>query len=127
MIYKPNFLHIFFISLFLLLPNEFVIAEDNGVSVFMYHRVGDNKYPSTNVNTKQLESQLLEVKNNNYNILRASDVIKFINEGIEFKKTLSHLQLMMLTYLFMKMVGHYSEITIYRLHFLYQLILYQLI
>ena len=88
----------------------------------MYHRVGDNKYPSTNVNTKQLESQLLEVKNNNYNILRASDVIKFINEGIEFKKTLSHLQLMMLTYLFMKMVGHYSEITIYRLHFLYQLI-----
>ena len=86
MIYKPNFLHIFFISLFLLLPNEFVIAEDNGVSVFMYHRVGDNKYPSTNVNTKQLESQLLEVKKNNYNILRASDVIKFINEGIEFKK-----------------------------------------
>ena len=88
MTYKPNFIYIFFISLFLLLPNGFVIAEDNGVSVFMYHRVGDNKYPSTNVSTEQLESQLLEVKKDKYNILRASDVIKFINEGIEFKKKL---------------------------------------
>ena len=86
MIYKPNFLYIFFISLFLLLPNGFVIADDNGVSVFMYHRVGDHKYPSTNVSIEQLKSQIFEVKKDRYNILKASDVVRHITEGIEFKK-----------------------------------------
>ena len=86
MINKPNLLYIFLIALFFLFPIELVVADDNGVAVFMYHRVGDDRYPSTNVSIKQLESQLLEVKKDKKNILKALDVIKFINEGIEFKK-----------------------------------------
>ena len=86
MINKINILRFFLGIIFVILPNGLVIAEDNGVSVFMYHRVGDHKYPSTNVSIEQLKSQIFEVKKDRYNILKASDVVRHITEGIEFKK-----------------------------------------
>ena len=86
MINKLNILRFFLGIIFVILPNGLVIAEDNGVSVFMYHRVGDHRYPSTNVSIEQLKSQIFEVKKDHYNILKASDVVRHIAEGIEFKK-----------------------------------------
>ena len=86
MINKLNILRFFLGIIFVILPNGLVIAEDNGVSVFMYHRVGDHRYPSTNVSIEQLKSQIFEVNKDHYNILKASDVVRHIAEGIEFKK-----------------------------------------
>ena len=86
MINKLNILRFFLGIIFVILPSGLVIAEDSGVSVFMYHRVGDHRYPSTNVSIEQLKSQIFEVKKNHYNILKASDVVRHIAEGIEFKK-----------------------------------------
>jgi len=86
MINKLNFLYIIFFTIILILPNNLLASSDNGVSVFMYHRIGDPRYPSTNVSIEQLKSQILEAKKNQYNIMNASEVVKFINDGIDFKK-----------------------------------------
>ena len=32
--------------------------EDNGASVFMYHRIGEDKYPSTNVTIEQFNNHI---------------------------------------------------------------------
>jgi len=86
MINKLNFLYIIFSTIILILPNKLLASSDNGVSVFMYHRIGDPRYPSTNVSIEQLKSQIFEAKKKQYNIMKASEVVKFMNDGIDFKK-----------------------------------------
>nr|WP_321268316.1 polysaccharide deacetylase family protein [uncultured Sulfurimonas sp.] len=46
--------------------------------VFMYHRFGESKYPSTNITLKQFESQLEYLEKNNYNIWHLSKILKHI-------------------------------------------------
>ena len=48
--------------------------------VFMYHRFGEVKYPSTNITMKQFNSQLDYLEENNYNVLPLSEIIKSIRD-----------------------------------------------
>ena len=44
-----------------LIPNHSSISEsikDNGASVFMYHRIGESSYPSTNVTIEQFNQHI---------------------------------------------------------------------
>tara|TARA_B100001057_G_scaffold188237_1_gene189037 strand:- start:365 stop:1408 length:1044 start_codon:yes stop_codon:yes gene_type:complete len=59
---------------------------DQGVSVFMYHRFNESKFPSTNVSEKQLISHIKFIKENDFNILNIDQVINTINKGKTFSK-----------------------------------------
>ena len=54
----------------------------NSATIFMYHKFGVSKYPSTSVTIDQLESHISELKKQKYNI-RSLDFIvdTIINDG----------------------------------------------
>ena len=54
----------------------------NSATIFMYHKFGVSKYPSTSVTIEQLESHVAELTNGKYNILPLSFIIDTIlNDG----------------------------------------------
>ena len=71
-----------YILLIALLVSE--TFASNSAVVFMYHRFGESKYPSTNITLKQFESQLNYFQENNYNVWPYSKVVQHIIE----KKTI---------------------------------------
>ncbi|MDY0122465.1 MAG: polysaccharide deacetylase family protein, partial [Sulfurimonas sp.] len=52
--------------------------------VFVYHRFGESKYPSTNIKLAQFQEQLDYLESHNYNVVKLSTII----EHIKAKKTL---------------------------------------
>lgn len=50
----------------------------NSAVIFMYHRFGEAKYPSTNITLEQFQSQLDYLEKNHYNIWPLSKIIKYI-------------------------------------------------
>jgi peptidoglycan/xylan/chitin deacetylase (PgdA/CDA1 family) len=93
MINKHNFSKFLIFIIFFPFFSGYLFSEnlkDNGASVFMYHRVGENSYPSTNVSIDLLKSHLQHVIKNKYNIISLKEVIKVMDEDGEFKeKTIS--------------------------------------
>ena len=84
-----NFLISIFFLVFYVISINLAISgtiKDNGVSVFMYHRIGENKYPSTNVTLEQFNQHINHIVTNNYNIISLSDVVDIIKDEGEFKK-----------------------------------------
>jgi peptidoglycan/xylan/chitin deacetylase (PgdA/CDA1 family) len=68
----------FYIFFFIFIFSENVIAEildKSGANVFMYHRFDESKYPSTNIDTKELESHLMYLKENNFNIESIDEIL----------------------------------------------------
>ena len=54
----------------------------NSATVFMYHKFGVDKYPSTSVTLSQFEEHIKEFKNDKYNILALEFIIDtIINDG----------------------------------------------
>ncbi|MCG8306870.1 MAG: polysaccharide deacetylase family protein [Cytophagales bacterium] len=49
------------------------------VVVFVYHRFGDARYPSTNISLKDFENHLDYLKSNNYTLLTFGDALDYIN------------------------------------------------
>lgn len=59
--------------------NQLLIGS-NAV-VFAYHRVAENRYPSTNVTLKQFEAHLAELKTGGYNVMALPKIIMSIKAG----------------------------------------------
>lgn len=55
-------------------------AADPHAVIFMYHRFGENKYPSTNVRVEQFESHLDYLSKEKYAVLPLSDIIAAIKD-----------------------------------------------
>ena len=55
-------------------------AIDNGASVVMYHRFGDGRYPSTNIELAQFEAHIAELKRDKYNVLPLPDVVAALRQ-----------------------------------------------
>jgi len=53
---------------------------NNNAVVFVYHRFGESKYPSTNIKLEQFQEQLDYLDANNYNVEKLSTIIKHIKE-----------------------------------------------
>ena len=53
---------------FLNITNVFANNIKNSAVVFMYHKFGISKYPSTSVTIDQLNSHINELKKNKYNV-----------------------------------------------------------
>ena len=57
-----------------------------GIPVFAYHRFGDDRFPSTNIDMKVFKDQLNYLKENNYKVLTLDEAIEAIeNENVKPK------------------------------------------
>jgi peptidoglycan/xylan/chitin deacetylase (PgdA/CDA1 family) len=52
--------------------------EYKQVVVFVYHRFGDNRYPSTNISTDMFDKHLSYLKSNNFTVLNFSEAVDYI-------------------------------------------------
>lgn len=55
-------------------------ASDSAV-IFMYHRFGEDEYPSTSIKLEQFEAHLAELKSGDYNVMALPDIIKALENG----------------------------------------------
>ncbi len=58
----------------------------NAAVVFMYHRFGETKYPSTNIRMEQFEAHLNYLKENGYEVWSLSKIVRNILEDREVPK-----------------------------------------
>ena len=52
-------------------------------AVLMYHRFGEDKYPSTNIRLDQFDAHLEKLENGKYKILPLAKIIRHLKEGVE--------------------------------------------
>jgi len=71
-----------FCSAFLL--SKSVAAEDNSAVVLIYHRFGEEKYPSTNIRISQLESQIAQLTAGGYHFMAMSTAVKTLKKNEKF-------------------------------------------
>jgi len=64
--------------LFLLLSPNLLLADGH---IFVYHRFDDNRYPTTNISTKELRKEFNYLRKNNYKIVPLIDIVTKINSG----------------------------------------------
>lgn len=63
------------------------LGTDKEVVCFVYHRFGDNRYPSTNVSIADFETHLAWLVEHNYQVLTLSDAIDYLASDRSAKKT----------------------------------------
>lgn len=56
-------------------------ADKTAAVIFAYHRIGDDAHPNTSLRLDQFESQLKELKDGGYHVLKLSDVIDAYKGG----------------------------------------------
>lgn len=69
------------IFLFLLLTAILPVFAKSEAVVFMYHRFGESKYPSTNIKPEQFEAHLSYLEKNGYNVWSLSKIVNYMLEG----------------------------------------------
>ncbi len=70
---------VLFLLLFLLAP-YFLLADGH---IFVYHRFDDNRYPTTNISTKELRKEFNYLKKNGYQVVPLIDIVKKVNNNEE--------------------------------------------
>ena len=61
--------------IFLLIIFNTIEAKENSAAVFVYHRFGENNYPSTNVKLSQFKKHLNELTKNDYNVIPVEKIV----------------------------------------------------
>ena len=82
---KKNLYKLIIFTLFYIFINNTVQASNikNSAVVFMYHKFGMSKYPSTNIAIDQFEDHLLELSQPKYNVKSLEYIVDTINnDGI---------------------------------------------
>lgn len=54
--------------------------QQNNFSAFIYHRFGDDRFPSTNISLSNFESQLIFLQENDYLVLTFSEALEYIQK-----------------------------------------------
>ena len=62
------------------LPSLSAYAADHAV-ILMYHRFGENDYPSTNIRLEQFDAHLEVLTSSNYNVMALADIIDRLQDG----------------------------------------------
>jgi len=81
-----SYVHIAFVALGLILNILLTTAtpaqaSDSAV-IFMYHRFGEDEYPSTSIKLEQFEAHLAELKSGGYTVMALPKIIKALETGI---------------------------------------------
>lgn len=74
-----TFLHML-IAAALLVPAPVALAADSAVFL-MYHRFGEDAYPSTNVRLEQFEAHIAELTNGQYNVMPVGEILDALRTG----------------------------------------------
>jgi len=71
-----------FFLLLLLLP-DFVQSEEQGLdaTVLIYHRFGDDRYPSTNVSAEAFEAQMAFLEKEGYRVIPLKQLVRALEKG----------------------------------------------
>lgn len=69
------------ITLSAILPATIALAADSAV-VLMYHRFGEDKYPSTSIRVEQFRAHLEHLKASGYTVVPLADVHAAIRDGV---------------------------------------------
>ncbi len=72
--------------IFLILIAQSITAQENSISAFVYHRFGDDRYPSTNIQLDQFEAHLKYLQDNGYQVLTLSEAIDLMSNKNSFAK-----------------------------------------
>ncbi len=73
--------------LILLLPpliSESRGAASSGVTVLIYHRFGEDEYPTTNVSVAKFKEQMAWLESADYNVISLSELVAGLQEGGDF-------------------------------------------
>jgi len=54
---------------------------DNGAVVVMYHRFGDDRYPSTNIRMAQFKKHVAELKKDKYTVMPLPEIVSALRNG----------------------------------------------
>ena len=92
----------FFIFLFFVVIKA--NAEESNITVLMYHRIGDDRYPSTSISKELFEKHIEYLVEENINVLPITELSKYLKKKSVLLIKLYSLLLMMLTGHFFKMV-----------------------
>ncbi|GIR25455.1 MAG: polysaccharide deacetylase [Alphaproteobacteria bacterium] len=57
-------------------------AEESNITVLMYHRIGDDKYPSTNISKELFEEHIKYLVEENINVLPITELSKYLKKEI---------------------------------------------
>jgi peptidoglycan/xylan/chitin deacetylase (PgdA/CDA1 family) len=57
-------------------------AEGTTVTVLIYHRIGEDKYPTTNIAVERFREQLEYLKNNDYTVIPLQQLLQFLRNGM---------------------------------------------
>lgn len=58
-----------------------LVATAGDVTVLIYHRFGDPRYPSTNVSLENFKDQLSYLKENNYRVMPLAEMVQALKQG----------------------------------------------
>ena len=76
-----NFLAGFLVVLLGLSTIPLVAQAGNSAVIFMYHRFGEDEFPSTSIKIEQFEAHLAELKSGGYHVMALDDIIKALRSG----------------------------------------------
>lgn len=65
---------------FSLLVSGFCFAANN-VTIFIYHRFGDDRFPTTNVSVAAFAAQMEYLQNNDYNVISLGELVKRVKHN----------------------------------------------
>ena len=78
----------------------------DSATVIMYHRFGEDRYPSTNIRLAQFEEHLALLTNGDYTVLPLPEIVATLQAGGSLPTGQSPSPLMMPIYLSMRKPGH---------------------
>jgi peptidoglycan/xylan/chitin deacetylase (PgdA/CDA1 family) len=81
-----QFIYTFFFVFLLVSPgaaveNRVFAAGGSGVTVLIYHRFGEDKYPTTNIDVARFREQLEYLKVNNYSVIPLQQLVQLLHAG----------------------------------------------
>ncbi len=73
----------FFILLASFHSSPMALAKQDGAQavIFMYHRFGESRYPSTNITLVQFEEQLAFFDKNNFSVLPLTEIVEALKQN----------------------------------------------
>ena len=63
-----------------LMPLGLLAFQQAKFPAFVYHRFGDDRFPSTNISVEHFEAQLQYFKDNNFSVLTMSDALTLLDK-----------------------------------------------
>ncbi len=81
-----NFSKIYFLFLIICFSYILPAFSEPGVSVFMYHRFGEDKYPSTNVSEEQFSSHIEYILSNKIKVIELKELITILENNESLNK-----------------------------------------